>query len=448
MSSRTQRWATGAFLVVVVTFIAVMTLKPSPRTLTIPVPALCMQCGARLLSDVISNIVLFLPLGIAFVLRGKRVVRAVVYGMLFSCGIELLQFAVPSLLRTPSITDVVTNSTGTFLGAVLATQWHWLVSPSVHTARKLVLAWTVAVIGMFGATVWALSPSERAVAPGGLVQLSSLPFTPHYGWFAGVADRAFMNGVSVPHAGSGPVIVNMGRTDTIRVSVLVNGRDPRERTVPIVYAHGADPVVPHTLLGQRGADAVLELGLNAKRIGLAQPILTLRNAFAPRARMADSSRPYVQLDGSVHDGLLALSARRFRGEGAADVRTLVPDGTVSAIFALTPALGWALIQSLVGVDSPASDALTALWLFLWCVPVGYWGFRALRAGPVALETRLTGSRVSWWRTAFVATAWLVGVMAICYAFSWRAAIQPLAVWHVVMCGVSLYVGMGLNWRRD
>jgi len=75
--------------------------------------------------DVFVNIVVFVPLGFATALAlslGRRVAvavgLAVIYGALISFAIEALQAFLP--MRYSSLTDLITNTAGTAIGAVLA----------------------------------------------------------------------------------------------------------------------------------------------------------------------------------------------------------------------------------------------------------------------------------------------------------------------------------------
>jgi VanZ family protein len=76
------------------------------------------------LHDVIVNILGFVPLGailcVYFSLQGSRskaVIKATLFGAALSFVIEVLQGFIPS--RGSGMTDVITNTTGTFLGAVI-----------------------------------------------------------------------------------------------------------------------------------------------------------------------------------------------------------------------------------------------------------------------------------------------------------------------------------------
>ncbi|MFO0271841.1 MAG: VanZ family protein [Gemmatimonadota bacterium] len=97
-------------------------------------PLWCITCG-RWLQDGVDNVVLFVPLGVALALSGWHPVAALAIGFVGSSGIEVAQhYAVPG--RDTSILDVLTNATGTWLGAAAYSgRWWW---PQPATARRLV----------------------------------------------------------------------------------------------------------------------------------------------------------------------------------------------------------------------------------------------------------------------------------------------------------------------
>ncbi len=76
------------------------------------------------ITDLIGNVILFMPFGFFVALyfmhltRSVRVWRVVFLGFLLSFSIEVLQIGFR--YRTPSVTDLITNTFGTFLGVVAA----------------------------------------------------------------------------------------------------------------------------------------------------------------------------------------------------------------------------------------------------------------------------------------------------------------------------------------
>jgi VanZ family protein len=86
--------------------------------------------GGRLLTDVVSNVLLFLPLGFLLAIWradrgasfGATLVLAVLSGALLSGSVEFIQLFAPP--RVSSVVDVVTNTFGSTVGAV--TGWIWI----------------------------------------------------------------------------------------------------------------------------------------------------------------------------------------------------------------------------------------------------------------------------------------------------------------------------------
>jgi glycopeptide antibiotics resistance protein len=71
------------------------------------------------LQECIENIVLFIPFAFAARLAYKASFwKTILWGVLFSLGIELIQPLI-SDIRVFDITDIITNTGGTFLGALL-----------------------------------------------------------------------------------------------------------------------------------------------------------------------------------------------------------------------------------------------------------------------------------------------------------------------------------------
>ncbi len=82
-------------------------------------------------ADVVLNILLFIPLGVLLFYSGERLYRGhsrfrlvstVLWGVAISTSIELLQ--VLTYDRSPTVSDIINNGLGTFVGAVLAL---WMV---------------------------------------------------------------------------------------------------------------------------------------------------------------------------------------------------------------------------------------------------------------------------------------------------------------------------------
>jgi VanZ like protein len=79
-------------------------------------PSLTFIDNAFLPSDVLNNLILYLPLGIA--LGGSSLTRVLLYGLGLSTGAELLQLGY--IDRTPSFADIVSNTAGAVIGYLAA----------------------------------------------------------------------------------------------------------------------------------------------------------------------------------------------------------------------------------------------------------------------------------------------------------------------------------------
>ncbi len=119
-------------------FIAFFTLRPAGEG-----PA-GLRPGGYLLTDLILNVILFAPMGLALGLAGARPRSAAAIGLLASAAIELAQLSwIPG--RDASLHDIVTNTAGTWLGALIVAHWGartrlWrAIGPAA--AAAIVLAW-------------------------------------------------------------------------------------------------------------------------------------------------------------------------------------------------------------------------------------------------------------------------------------------------------------------
>ncbi len=112
--------------------IAVAVLIPNPHavgTLKYDVGVLLHRLAARIsrtdptqLGDVVTNVATFVPLTLLFGIAWRRVPAWVwgITGTVVSVCAEATQYLVPELTRRPDIWNVVENSVGAWLGALIA----------------------------------------------------------------------------------------------------------------------------------------------------------------------------------------------------------------------------------------------------------------------------------------------------------------------------------------
>ncbi|MES2523911.1 MAG: VanZ family protein [Gemmatimonadota bacterium] len=373
MSTTTSRWRTGIPTVLAIgslLLILFATLTPRGATLVALQPShFCLWCGPSRATDAIANVVLFVPLGASLVLLGMTVRTAVAVCATLAFGIELTQSMGVPTGRIASASDFLTNSAGAAAGALLATWRHTIAFPRKRAAVALVSGWTIACSALLIATAWAVSaPSPLPSAAAVLPATSALPFTPGFGWYAGEIAGTLVDDVEFPHRGTGPMIVQVPRKTRHIARVAIVGRDARGGLVPILYAHAPNEGAAHYIVAQRGRDALLRGESRAGTLGLAPLDLIVPDAFVERSMgLSDTTLATARVSGRALELTVSRGAERWSG-----------------LLLRTPTVGWTLIQSLVGVSSRPAAALTALWLIMLTLPLGYWGWwcRRARAGAI------------------------------------------------------------------
>ena len=146
-------WAILAFGVAA---IVLATLAPAGDQATETVFS-CIFCGDRALADVLVNIGLYVPLGIALTLIGLRPRRAILAGTMLSAVIEVIQVALPG--RDSSVGDVLSNAGGAALGALLVVTAPFWLHPSKRVTGWLALGWSLVIVGIWALSGWLLQPS-------------------------------------------------------------------------------------------------------------------------------------------------------------------------------------------------------------------------------------------------------------------------------------------------
>lgn len=373
------------FLAAALALVAGATLTPSGPASPLVASVWCLTCSDHWLTDVLANVLLFVPLGYA--LTGTRetprsdawsAMRAlrdtVVAAAVLSLAIETAQGLGMVAGRTPSVSDWVANVCGALLGAIGFVRRMTLRRPTVSAARVLTLSWTLALLAMWIGASWMLSPPSATVSSATeSIAVSPMATTPSYGWLDATVDDVRVNDVPIAHRGTGPVIVRAAiRTDSLRVQVWVQGIDRRREIVPMLYVHPTDRETPLLLLGQRGHDVVVRSTRRGAHWGLDLPDAVLREVATPS------------------NGIRELEAHVTRE--SLDIRDVTSSRRET--LRLTPALGWTMIQSVARTEGPSMPWWTALWIALWFAPGSAWCTHAWRT-----------------RGAFV---WCIGIFALLY----------------------------------
>jgi VanZ family protein len=345
-------------------------------------PVTCLVCGGQGVQDVIQNIIMLLPLGLALGLAGVRP-RTVALGAFgLAVLVESLQYAIVTG-RDASLSDVVTNTTGAALGAMLAPHLPTLLRPGRRAAAKLGIGMTVlwAAAWLFGA--WAMQGNVgaghwRGRFPG------DLPDAPAV---SGEAVRASIGGASIGLAPvSLPMEVEQGfARDSFTLSVVVRpgpAMAPRENVVTVIDVRQDDRVANNSLvmvLNRVQARALLSLRINAARVRLRTPSFNLGPAFD------------VPPGGEV-----TLDIARARGRLSAAARG---GPALATEYRMGPELLWSVLAPRTPQPGLAWMVEAFLWSTALLLVAGYWCGRSgarsvvLLALFLAILTQVTTPRL-------------------------------------------------------
>lgn len=303
----------GAALVGSVALIIAATLLPfgGMAAEQIP-PAWCVRCGSLWLTDVISNVAMFVPFGVALGLRRWTLWRVVVASLLFTVGVEALQSVGLPPGRSPALADVMSNTVGGVLGALLVFAWRWQRVASRAQLSVLALAWSALVCVVVAWSAYMLTPvsgREAARATGASVAPSAFGHVPGHGWYEGMTDSAFVGSAHIKRGGSGPVIQQMSFEQfPITAGVTVRGTDPLYGQIPLLFVHLPSDSSAWLQIAKHGNDAELTVLRRASRWGLTMPSVRVPQAFA--GRTVTDARPLVVTAD------ITTSAMRLRTMGA------------------------------------------------------------------------------------------------------------------------------------
>ena len=324
--------------------------------------------GETPLTDACSNVLLFVPLGVGLVAVGVRLGSAAMIGLVLSLAIELLQFTGHPPGRYATFADLMANSAGATVGAVVAASRARWMRPNARDAKRLAISWTGTVAVVVALTAWLLSPIRRDQRGHAPPTRSMLENAPGYPWFAGTVMRVVVSGVDVPQQGTGParVAAPIGARDVV---VLARGRDSRSAFVPLLYLHDARDTVPYLMVGQSGDDAVVQSPRRGDRLGLRMPQLVLSGVFASAAILRVDVRDSSTDDVAIRKLTATVSSQRLTMQQAS------PGSAVESRLDLTPSLGWLMVQPVIGDDEASRTLGTIAWLFLLVAPACFWSWR-------------------------------------------------------------------------
>lgn len=349
--------------------ILVLTLFPNPRQAVVAdhTPLLCVVCGESGGADVALNLLLFVPLAAGLALLGWPWGRIVAACAVLSLAVETTQYlVVPG--RDASLSDVLTNTGGGAIGAVLARRLDLLLAPGPLLARRLSLGAGAAWLAVLAFTALSMRPWAAA---GPLRNYCSAAYVTAE-VYAGTARSMTLNGVplacdqDVPQGRS--LRREVRRGEVALETVAVAGEPNRGRMVIHLVR---SPTATLVLLAQHDRAAVFQASTAAKALKLFAPAVRLSGAFPPEAGTP------VELVGQVSGPRLRLAAAHEGGRRSVELR-------------LSPSFGWTLLLGMPIEPGVTLRLAAALWLAALILPAGYW---AGLSDPPASTAGLLGGAV-------------------------------------------------------
>jgi len=336
-------WLPRVVLTVVVLAVLVATLMPMGGEK--PPVSLCLVCGERWASDVLLNIILYTPLGIALALVGWRGPRAVIVPAILSASIEFAQVWIPG--RDPSLGDVTFNTLGAALGLMLVRSSALWLRPRGLLGHALAVAAAAGAVAVFGATGLLLQPDFPRSAYWG-------EWTPDLGNLAVYRGRvlgAWLGPRSLP---SGRLEESAGIRDLLlaRAPLVVRVlAGPRVSALAAMVRVADDRSREIALLGPDRGDLVFRYRARGATLGFDEPdvrVVGAMRAVSP----GDTLSLVVRSDGRGY--CLEVKQRPSCGLG------------------FTVGRGWALLYYAESFPPWLRTLLDDGWVAALLIPLGFW----------------------------------------------------------------------------
>lgn len=340
--------------------IARLTLVPHPEAVAraAATPLACIFCGNAGGVDFFLNLLLFVPLGVGLVLAGFSWRRAVVLAGLTTFGVELLQMKIVAG-RDASLGDIVANTFGCGLGAIVTVKWRQIAFPDPPHARRLGLGYAVFLGWVWAGTAWALGPN---LPQGGAWFGQWAPDLSNYGRFLGTPLSVAAGGEPLP---PGPALNQARLEDIVTARPMISftavlGEPARRLAIVggIVDGREGDLI----FLAQERQDLAYRVRMRTSILKVWTPTVNLKDG------MAGLPGDTVEAEGGLRDGAFEL---RSRIGGKERTRRLE----------LSPSWGWSLVTPWASVLGEEASSLTAFWVAGVMAPLAYW---AVLAGGASL----------------------------------------------------------------
>jgi len=330
-------------------------------------PLTCLICGEQGVADVVSNLLLFLPLATGLRLSGLSWRRTVAACVLLSLTIEWLQlWAIPG--RDASLSDVLSNTASAAIGGAIGRALPEAARPTPKLAARLLAGGIAALLALLAASAWMLTPR----APAGALSSRWAQVTPSPDAFDGRVLAVTLDGRPLPPSGvpldSAWIRGRLDRGEFALRADVVSGRPLADRRW--IYTLRV-PSAGVLSLTQSRREAGLGLSARALRYGFRASVVTLPDAFPAEPGVR------VRLT-AVEEGRRVRLSSSYGGSER------------SVELGLSPAYGWSLLPAFEVAPGTGVRWVTALGLLVAFLPLGYWarGMGRPRTGLGALATAL------------------------------------------------------------
>lgn len=379
--------------------IAVVCLVPSESRSAQSIE-LCLVCGDYGVANLLLNVILYLPLGMALGIRLRSVGRAMLLGLLLSVGIELLQLGIPG--RFTTLGDVVSNAAAAGLGAFVVTHLSHPAAMPGRLRHMLSFGWALGAAGIVVATGFLFAPS---VPSGDLYGnwTSRSDMTPGY---EGTLLSASIADVPIP---------SRRLADPSEVRALIEARAPLALSFELAPPNDRRSVLfrlngPSRREAMRmdieGADVLVGPPYAGADLRLARPWLRFASVLDPFVAGDTVSLELMPLV-SGGDALSVVGGRRI-------------------VKGFTPGRGWILLRPVDRRPPRALAVLDLLWLTALLAPIGWWAPSLASLGLAGSAPLLALGLIPLW-TPLLATPplhYIAGIGLLLASFALSRAVQP------------------------
>ncbi len=313
----------------------------------------CLICGERGAADATLNVILFLPLGIALGLRTRRLPLVVLIGFVLSGAIELIQTVIPG--RYPGLGDLVWNTLGTALGALISARAGRLLFPDRRQSAVLAIAWLALGSLIMISTGLLLRP----IYPDSVYYGQWTPDLGHLGHYDARVLDFEIAGQAVPSgklADSKRIRAALLKLGVVRVRAIAGPPTDRLSSLVSIYDERQREIM---LLGPDRDDLVYRYRTWAATLRFDAPLIRFRGTLSSVAE-GDTLRVEVR---PLKRGLCMSVA-----------------GASSCGLGFTIGSGWAVLYPLDGLPLALVLLIKATWLAALAFPGAFWA----RSGPVML----------------------------------------------------------------